>query len=45
MRFLPSFGLAAFLLTAPAVAQIPNADTYTEIIAKGVVIVTPAGIA
>jgi hypothetical protein len=41
MRFLPSFGPAALLLIAPAVAQVPNADTYKEIIAKGVVIVTP----
>ena len=41
MRFLPISGLVALLLTAPAVAQAPNADTYKEVIAHGVVIVTP----
>ena len=41
MRFLPAAGLAALLLAPPAVAQVPNADTYKEIIAHGVVIMTP----
>jgi hypothetical protein len=41
MRFLPALGLLGLLLTAPAAAQVPNADTYKEIMAKGLVIVTP----
>jgi hypothetical protein len=41
MRVLPTAGLLGLLLTAPAVAQVPNADTYKEIVAKGVFIVTP----
>jgi len=41
MRILPLAGLAAFLLAPPAIAQTSNADTYREVIAKGVVILTP----
>jgi len=41
MRFLPTASLAVFLLTAPAFAQASNADTYREVMAKGVVIVSP----
>jgi hypothetical protein len=41
MRFLPTASLAAVLLTTPAVAQASNADTYKEVVAHGVVIVTP----
>jgi hypothetical protein len=41
MRFSPISSLAAFLLTAPAVAQASNADTYREVVAHGVVILTP----
>jgi hypothetical protein len=41
MRFLPIASLTTLLLTAPAIAQAPNADTYKAVIAYGVVIVTP----
>lgn len=38
MRFLPIAGLAGLLLTAPAVAQASNADTYKEVVGRGIVI-------
>jgi hypothetical protein len=44
LRFLPTACIAALILaSAPAVAQTPpaNADTYTQVVAHGVVIVTP----
>lgn len=41
MRFLPIASLAVLLLTVPAYAQTSNADTYREVVAKGIVIVTP----
>lgn len=41
MRFLLSPGFAVLLLSAPAVAQVPNTDTYKAIVEKGVFIVLP----
>lgn len=38
MRFLPTTSLAFLLLGAPAFAQVPNADTYKEVIGRGIVI-------
>jgi hypothetical protein len=40
MRFLPTAGLL-LALAAPAHAEAANADTYRQVIAHGVVIVTP----